>query len=154
MLRMRDELTERCLAQRLGFDQSSISRWRERGGRPRPNLAKQLSDYFRVTVEELFDDDLELPAEVSSTPLAMEKSLSSSAHFATERPVERSPKRAFSSTEQLNPEQVAQLADSVRRDLSQVPLAEHQAEIVATLQNLQELISTQSQQIADLTAYP
>lgn len=57
-------LSERGLAAKLSISQSTISLWRIRNGRPRPETAKRLADFFQVSVGELLDDTR--PIAVSS----------------------------------------------------------------------------------------
>jgi len=62
-------LSERAAANRIGVNQSAISRWRSRGSLPRPSLAKKLADFFDTPVEILLNDDIEIPTAVLWKPV-------------------------------------------------------------------------------------
>jgi len=153
-LRVRHGLTERGLAQRVGFDQSSITRWRQRGALPRPGLAKQLADYFRVSVEDLLDDRRPLPSEEPTAPPPPGR----------ER-VPRPPISFFSES------QISELTMAGMKGMAQLPLSPKApgqpppdlnvpAQLMATLKILHDQLAAQSKQInaqthqiAELVAY-
>ena len=56
--------SERALAKEVGFDQSAVSRWRERGSKPRRGLAKRLAAFFGVPLDVLLDDQRDIPIGV------------------------------------------------------------------------------------------
>jgi len=60
-LREHHGYSERALAKALDFNQSAISRWKERGSRPRPRLAQKLAALFSVSVHDLLDDSQAIP---------------------------------------------------------------------------------------------
>lgn len=57
-------LSNRGLASALGYSHVAVADWRSGKRKPHPSTARQLADHFGVTVDDLLDDDRDLPPEV------------------------------------------------------------------------------------------
>lgn len=49
-------------AKEIGFDRSSITKWKTKGFAPRQELLKKIAEYFSVSVNELLEIGKERPA--------------------------------------------------------------------------------------------
>lgn len=69
LLRRNRGLSVRALAAELGVGVGTVGGWLSEF-RPRPQVARRLADYFGVSVEDLLDDQRELPAGNSAANTA------------------------------------------------------------------------------------
>ena len=56
-------LSQEALGAQIGLSHVAIGGW-QRGARPRAATAAKLADFFRIPIEDLFDDEKPLPREV------------------------------------------------------------------------------------------
>lgn len=147
-------ISNRGLAERLGISHPPIGEWVKGNSLPRPAVAKQLADYFHVTVEDLLDDRRPLPSEEPTAPPPPGR----------ER-VPRPPISFFSES------QISELTMAGMKGMAQLPLSPKvpgqpppdlnvPAQLMATLKILHDQLAAQSKQInaqthqiAELVAY-
>ena len=71
-LRKRDNLTQEQLADALGVTNQAVSRWESETGYPDIEYLKPIADYFKVTIDYLFDNVTEEKCNKNQGPLEIQ----------------------------------------------------------------------------------